>query len=215
MAQAGWEARLGGVSDYVSRGVSQTGGRPALQAEASGWTRGGFYLSGWASQVEYEGAATRWELSGGGGWAGEAGPWQVDLGLQRITYPGERDFDYPEAALVLTGGPLTLEGVWSPDMAASGAAGGYLAISGEHAGGPLLLRTGLGWSWFGREAADVLYGPGSHLGFTTWNLGLSGRLAGLDLAVDWHGTDGHGRTLNPGLAGNRLVVSISTGLGAD
>jgi uncharacterized protein (TIGR02001 family) len=214
-AQAGWEANLTGVSDYVSRGVSQSRNRPALQVDASAWLAGGLYASGWASQVDYPGARTRWELSGGAGWTGEAGPWSLDLGVQQLAYPAEPDFGYLEMALVLGSGPLTLEGVWSPDMAASGAPGGYLSISSGREAGPLLLRTGLGWSWFARDAADQVFGPGSHSGFTTWNVGLSGSLGGLELALDWHGTDGHGRTLNPGLAGNRMVVSIATGLGSD
>jgi uncharacterized protein (TIGR02001 family) len=214
-AHAGWNADLSAVSDYVSRGVSQTGGGPALQLAASAGIPAGFYLSGWGSQVDYAGADTHWELSAGAGWAGTVGVWELDLGVQRIHYPGEIESTYPEVALQAAGGPLTMDLVWSPDMAASGSAGGYLALSGQREAGPVRLRSGLGWSWYHRTSADVLFGEGSHPGFVDWHAGVATRLAGVEVGLDWHGTDVHGNTLNPGQAGQRVVLSLCAGFGSE
>lgn len=214
-AQSGWEARLGGVSDYVYRGVSQTRGGPALQAETSAWLASGFYVSGWASAVDYEGSDTPCELSAGLGWSGEAGPWTLDLGVQRYHYPGEPEFGYPEALMSASAGPFVLEAAWSPDMAGSGSPGGYLAVATEREAGPVLLRSRLGWSWYSQKAGDDLFGPEQPRSYVDGSLGLGWSVAGVDLGLDWQLSDVHTARMFPDVAGQRVVFSLGKAWGRE
>ncbi|GAB3379914.1 TorF family putative porin [Massilia agri] len=93
------------ASQYVSRGMRQTWGRPALQAgvdvvHASGWSAGT-----WMSTVSdrfIEGGRVEWDLYGG--YAGTLGPLGYSLTAVHYRYPGARisstgtTFDYTELA---------------------------------------------------------------------------------------------------------------------
>ena len=93
------------ASQYVSRGMRQTWGRPALQAgvdvvHASGWSAGS-----WASTVSdrfIEGGRAEWDLYGG--YAGTLGPLGYSLTAVHYRYPGARigatgtKYDYTELA---------------------------------------------------------------------------------------------------------------------
>lgn len=106
-----WVGGAGVVSDYLFRGISQTGRKPAVQAgiefdHASGW-----YLGGWGSNVSWlsDGSTSATpisssvELDAYGGWRGSlGGDWSVDAGVYRYQYPGS----YP-AGFTL---PNTIEG---------------------------------------------------------------------------------------------------------
>ncbi|MFC0254177.1 TorF family putative porin [Massilia consociata] len=90
-------------SQYVSRGMRQSWGRPALQAgldyaHPSGWSFGT-----WASTVSdrfIEGGRVEWDLYGG--YAGTLGPLDVSLSIMHYRYPGARieasgtRYDYTE-----------------------------------------------------------------------------------------------------------------------
>lgn len=90
-------------SQYVSRGMRQTWGRPALQAgldyaHPSGWSFGT-----WASTVSdrfIEGGRLEWDLYGG--YAGTLGPLDLSVNLMHYRYPGARigatgtRYDYTE-----------------------------------------------------------------------------------------------------------------------
>lgn len=92
-----WAGSAGAVSDYLFRGISQTGRKPAVQAgiefdHASGW-----YLGGWGSNVSWlsDGStsaapiSSSVELDAYGGWRGSfGGDWSVDAGVYRYQYPG-------------------------------------------------------------------------------------------------------------------------------
>jgi len=91
------------TSQYVSRGMRQTWGRPALQAgvdlvHPSGWSFGT-----WASTVSdrfIEGGRVEWDLYGG--YTGSVGPLGVSLTAIHYRYPGARigatgtRYDYTE-----------------------------------------------------------------------------------------------------------------------
>jgi uncharacterized protein (TIGR02001 family) len=93
------------ASQYVSRGMRQTWGRPALQAgvehsHPSGWSAGT-----WASTVSdrfIEGGRVEWDLYGG--YAGTLGPLGYSLSALHYRYPGARisatgtKYDYTELA---------------------------------------------------------------------------------------------------------------------
>jgi uncharacterized protein (TIGR02001 family) len=89
------------LSDYVWRGVSQTGGDPALQGELYLEHASGFYVGGWASTVDFTGPGEDddgidWELDAIVGWSGALGEnAEIDVFLSRVVFPGSKDgFDY-------------------------------------------------------------------------------------------------------------------------
>lgn len=97
------------ASQYVSRGMRQTWGRPALQAgfdvvHPSGWSAGT-----WASTVSdrfIEDGRVEWDLYGG--YAGALGPLGYSLTAVHYRYPGARigatgtKYDYTELAPALS-----------------------------------------------------------------------------------------------------------------
>lgn len=104
------------ASQYVSRGMRQTWGRPALQlgvdyAHPDGWS-----LGTWASTVSdrfVEGGRVEWDLYGG--YAGAVGPVGVSLMLMHYRYPGARigatgtRYDYTELVPGISYGPFYLK----------------------------------------------------------------------------------------------------------
>ncbi|MCA1248108.1 TorF family putative porin [Massilia sp. MS-15] len=101
------------ASQYVSRGMRQSWGRPALQAgvdvvHPSGWSAGT-----WTSTVSerfIEGGRVEWDLYGG--YAGALGPVDVSLMAMHYRYPGARigatgtRYDYTELVPGLGFGPF-------------------------------------------------------------------------------------------------------------
>jgi len=91
------------ASQYVSRGMRQTWGRPALQAGVDVAHAGGWSFGTWASTVSdryIEGGRIEWDLYGG--YAGTVGPLGYSLSLMHYRYPGARieatgtRYDYTE-----------------------------------------------------------------------------------------------------------------------
>lgn len=121
------------ASDYVWRGVSQTMEDPALQVEAYVEHASGFYVGGFASNVDFgdpdDGIDT--ELSGFVGWNGAlGGNAELDVFLSRTVYPGhngaEYDIDYTELEATVTFAEQYHVGVaYSPDIFNLGGKGWY------------------------------------------------------------------------------------------
>jgi uncharacterized protein (TIGR02001 family) len=85
------------TSDYIFRGISQTGGDPALQGGIDYGHASGFYLGTWGSNVgwieDYQGYDSgNLELDFYGGFRSGIGDTGLtyDLGLIQYWYPGER-----------------------------------------------------------------------------------------------------------------------------
>lgn len=98
-----WSANASVVSQYVSRGLRQTWGKPALQAGIDYTTPGGFYAGVWGSQVsDHVIAGAHAEIDTYLGYATTVGPGvELTTGFYRYWYPGAR---YDKAA---GGGPAT------------------------------------------------------------------------------------------------------------
>ncbi len=132
---AGWS--FGGevvvASDYVWRGVSQTMEDPALQLEAYVEHSSGFYVGGFASNVDFGDPddGIDYELETYVGWAGALGEaTELDVFVSRIAYPGHNgadyDIDYTEVQAVLTFVEQYQVGVaYSPDIFNLGGKGWY------------------------------------------------------------------------------------------
>jgi uncharacterized protein (TIGR02001 family) len=89
---------LGIFSEYVFRGLTQTGGKPALQGGADYAHSSGFYIGTWLSNVSwladsgfYSESSLEWDIYGGykGTFGGDFG---YDIGLLQYYYPARRLF---------------------------------------------------------------------------------------------------------------------------
>ncbi len=76
------------TSDYISRGISQTDGGPAIQGGFDYEHPGGIYLGVWGSNVDFSDDASM-ELDIYGGYSGEVGGFGYDFGIVRYMYPNE------------------------------------------------------------------------------------------------------------------------------
>ena len=97
---AGVTGNVGAVSEYLFRGIEQSGGA-AVQGGID-WSGGpGIYLGTWASNTGGPAASGGTELDFYGGWAGKAGPVSLDFGAIYYLYNEDEEdtglkFDYPE-----------------------------------------------------------------------------------------------------------------------
>lgn len=90
------------TSDYLFRGISQTGGDAAIQGGFDYTHASGFYLGTWASNVgwieDYQGYDSgNIEIDLYGGYRGTVGPISYDLGIIGYFYPGDRPAGVPKA----------------------------------------------------------------------------------------------------------------------
>lgn len=121
------------ASDYVWRGVSQTMEDPALQLEAFVEHDSGFYVGGFASNVDFGDPddGIDYELNGFIGWAGALNDsTELDVFVSRVAYPGHNgadyDIDYTEIEASLTFVEQYHVGVaYSPDIFNLGGKGWY------------------------------------------------------------------------------------------
>jgi len=96
------------TSDYVQRGVSQTGGNPALQGSLAYWHPTGWYGGAWASTVEtarryYSPGGTRAEVNLFVGFGARVSQdWFLDAKAVRYLYPHDPapvSYEYNEYSL--------------------------------------------------------------------------------------------------------------------
>ncbi|WP_457672975.1 TorF family putative porin [Thiolapillus sp.] len=108
MAQAELTANIGVTSNYLWRGVSQTGDDAAVSGGIDWAHDSGFYLGTWASNIDW-GNGSGAEVDVYGGFANEIGDFGYDVGLIYYYYPtsGYEDSDFIE--LNLTGSWKFLE----------------------------------------------------------------------------------------------------------
>lgn len=110
---------LAATTDYVFRGVSQTGDGPAFQAGLTYSAPFGIYAGVWGSNVDF--GTGGFETDYFVGWNTDLNDsWNLDLGVTRYTYSGDKDLsgDYDEFIGKITwSGPVTLTGLvaYAPD----------------------------------------------------------------------------------------------------
>jgi uncharacterized protein (TIGR02001 family) len=94
---------LGVVSDYRTRGISQTLGDPAVQGGATLLHSSGLYIGAWTSNVDFGGGFdTRQELEYYAGYYWQAtDAISLDLGYIKYDYPKNSEFNLSETYAVL------------------------------------------------------------------------------------------------------------------
>ncbi|MGX7952783.1 TorF family putative porin [Tsuneonella sp. HG249] len=103
------------VSDYRFRGVSLSGGDPALQGAITVTHDSGFYLGNWASSIDDGGTDFYGDVEVDifGGWTGDVSEGVgLDVGLLYYAYPSnasgvDAEFFEPYATVIGTLGPVT------------------------------------------------------------------------------------------------------------
>ncbi|MHA6195025.1 TorF family putative porin [Pseudomonas wadenswilerensis] len=105
------------VSDYRSRGISQTQNDPAAQLGLTLQHASGLYLGAWTSNVDFGfGAATRQEVDYYAGWFWQANDdISLDLGYLQYRYPKNSEFNQSEYYAVLTAYGFSLGANYSDD----------------------------------------------------------------------------------------------------
>lgn len=206
-AETGPHAVTGNValtSDYVFRGISQTGGDAALQGGLDYTHRGGFYLGTWGSNVgwieDFQGYASgNVELDLYGGLRGSFGATGVgyDVGVIGYFYTGEAngavEADTTEAYVALGWKWFTVKyscSLSDETFGFTNAGGsGYLDISASVPVGETGLTLGAHW---GRFSFD----NNAAQDYDDWKLSvaydmgrLSDTLSGVTLGVAWSDTD--------------------------
>ena len=88
---------VGFFSEYIFRGVSQTGGKPAVQGGLDYGHASGFYAGTWASSASwlqdfnlYTRSSLEWDFYGGYKWT-FANDFGLDVGTIYYYYPGKRN----------------------------------------------------------------------------------------------------------------------------
>lgn len=194
-----WSGSLSLTSDYLFRGISQTGHRPALQAGLEFDTASGWYLGGWGSNVSWlsdgstaaQPVSNSLEVDAYGGRRGQFGDgWTWDAGLYAYAYPGHYPHGYTR--------PQTLEGYaalgWKTLTAKySRSFGNLFGVAGSHGSDYLELAwlqpLGPDWSLAAHVGRQRVAGHAT-ASYTDWKLGASRPLGShWSLALEWHDTD--------------------------
>ncbi len=180
---------IGFTNDYRFRGISQTTGDAAVQGSLDVAFDNGVYAGVWGSNVDW-GDDANIEIDYYLGFGNDINDnLSYDLSLAYYTYPGYKaaDGDYAELSLALNYSGLNMGGsdlgdigvtfAYSNDYFNSGDDSKYIALDysyGVTENISLDLHAGhsFGDAWDG-------------YGYEDYSIGLSGSLAGLDLAVNY------------------------------
>lgn len=190
------------TSDYRFRGVSLSGGDPAIQGGITVSHDSGFYVGTWASSID-DGGTDIYddiELDVFGGWSGGLSEaLNLDVGLLYYAYPSNAagfDAEYfePYATVSSTLGPveakLGVNYAWEQDSL-GGADNLYIHtdLASSIPTTPFTINAHLGYT-DGVLAPPFLAGTGDDSGFD-WSIGASASVLGsLTVAVMYTGVEG-------------------------
>lgn len=212
-AGAGLSGNVAAVSEYMFRGIAQTGGA-AVQGGIDYETGFGLYVGTWASNIGFGGGT---EQDVYVGFAGEAGALSYDLGVTWYWYPEEDEAASDLSTFEWYGslglGPVSLQAAYGSEVNfflgdGNGEEALYLALSGS-----VPLAEGLSLDlaaghYSGDEIERFLASIGSaDDSYTHLRVGLSKELAdglGFALAYEWTDIEAGGFEDDP-----KLVLGIS------
>jgi uncharacterized protein (TIGR02001 family) len=173
-----FEATITGATDYVDRGISETGHLPALQGTLDYSLDNGLYAELFASSVHFDHA--RAELDYSLGWERNVAGIHLDGGITYATYPGSPsglNYNYWEANLDWSRdfGPAKLLGKFalSPDYFGSSGTEAYAEIGPD-------FRLPLDLTLSGRVGQQWVEDP-DRAGlpdFLNWQIGISHQMFG-------------------------------------
>ena len=187
------------TTDYRFRGVSLSGGDPAIQGGFDVVHESGFYAGTWASSIEGGPAYGEMEFDLYGGWSGDVTDGvTLDVGLLYYLYPTEElgaDVDYlePYASAAFALGPAQAEvGVaYAFEQDSLGGADNlyvYTDLGFALPDSPISLSAHLGYT-DGALAPPLLAGAADDSGLD-WSLGASVTSGILEVGVSYVGVEG-------------------------
>ncbi|MEO0983496.1 MAG: TorF family putative porin [Pseudomonadota bacterium] len=208
------------TSDYVFRGISQTGGDPTVQGGFD-WASDDFYAGIWASGVDF-GDGTSAEIDFYGGWTPSLGDIDLNFGVLYYFYPAAPQDPQQNYVELIAGGSTTvldfldvgLTFFYSPDYYFE--SGDTLYINGT-VGFPLISEVELD----GRPFSLAFHASGNHTQFfqddtaaiagfedyIDYGAGFTASYLGFDLDVSYVATSGFA-----GLNDDTAVVTLSRSL---
>ncbi len=211
------------VSDYRFRGISQTGGDPALQGSLAIAHESGVYAGAWASTVDFgkfgaaaDSAYGNVELDLYAGWAGDLAPGlKADAGLLYYAYPdgnsGNPEFFEPYVSLSTTLGLAQFR--WGLNYAWKQPALGGSDNVYTHANldvgiptTPLTASAHIGYS-DGALAPGIQAGGRDRTGLD-YSLGLSASMMGVSLGLSYVGVQGPSVK---GITDDTVIATLSFG----
>lgn len=203
-AQAEISANVTLTTDYILRGISQTGERGAIQGGFDWSGESGLYAGIWASNVDFggEGRGSA-EMDYYFGYAGETdGGFGYDVSFIYYDYEGQSEYDYFEYALGVSYADFSVGVNYSPKFGDGGpkyiyySAGYDMTLTEEFSLGFNIGYTYTDEDDFWEEGEDTYWDYGITLGYSAFEL---------DFALAFIGT-----SLNDvDAADNRVVFSIS------
>ncbi|WP_369025863.1 TorF family putative porin [Qipengyuania sp. RANM35] len=203
------------TTDYRFRGVSLSGGDPAIQGGFDVAHESGFYVGTWASSIDGGDAYGQMELDIYGGWSGQlTDAVSVDVGAVYYIYPTEdigADVDYYEllGSLGFTLGPAeaTVGVGYSPKQDSLGGDDNLYLYTDLGVGipsTPLTLTGHIGYT-DGALAPPLLAGDADDTGID-WSLGVSASSGNFELGVSYMGVDG---TSIDGFTDDTVVATLT------
>lgn len=209
------------ISDYRFRGVSQSGGDPAIQGGLTVTHESGIYAGVWSSSIDFAklGAGAVYgsqEVDLTAGWSREVSSGlTADLGLTYYAYPGghlgKAEFVEAYGSVATTYGPARLKlganYAW-PQGALAGTHNLYLFASADAAvpTTPVTLNARLGYQE-GPLAGAWLASGGARRHSWDWSVGASATVLGrLTVGASYVGVTGPSL---PGVTDDQLVGSLS------
>lgn len=184
------EANVALSTDYVFRGISQTNEDPAISGGLDFATDGGFYIGGWASNVNFgEGSDTSTEIDLYLGYAFDVSETvSLDFSYIYFLYPGETDtLNYSEFVFGLSVNDFSFAVVYSPDY--FGSDSDAFVFEADYS-------LGLAENWsldfhagYTITDEDDIVGLDVGDDYLEYSLGIATTRAGVDLSLTFHDTD--------------------------
>lgn len=206
---------IGVTSDYVYRGISQTHGEPALQADMHYQGNGGWAVGAWASTAdvdEHESAALEVDVYLSRDWTLDRN-WDARLSLTHYAYPNDERllrYDYDELTGTLSyRSRLFATIAWSPD--ASRYSNGTVVQDQTAVSYEITASQALNQQWSTSAGVGYYDLPAAlHADYWFWNVSLACVLGHAQLAVSYIDTsqpalDAFGYEV----AGSRWVGSLA------
>jgi len=174
-------------SDYVYRGISQTGENATIQGGFDVASENGLYAGVWASNVSFDGSIEIDLYAGYGGSLSEG--LDYDIGILRYEYPddaqgGAAESSFNEVYGSLSYSNVTLGFAYSPDFFAESDQATYVYIDYE-----LPLNNDFGLSFhYGNQSIDDNGAFGTP-DYSDYSIGLSKSISDIDVSLTWFDTD--------------------------
>lgn len=212
-----FSANVAFASDYVFRGISQTGTDPAVQAGLDWSHAGGVYLGVWGSNVDF-GTDANSEIDWAVGFANEAAGIGYDLKLVYYSYPGAAkslDYDFWEATVALGyevgsvafGVGYSYSPAFFGDSGQAHYVGGNVAVAVPEAPLGLTLSAAIGRQYI---ADNARWGTPD---YTDWRIAAGIGVDGFDLSLAYTATDlGRAECGGTNLCDGRVVFSVGRAL---